>query len=68
MHRSLSKVKKGLDSSRTAARLALAREALERARALDPDLPELHLAAGEFFYRSSLDHANALASWPSSPP
>jgi len=48
---------------RTQARIAAASDALERARALDPDMPEFHLAAGEYYYRSSADHARALAEF-----
>jgi tetratricopeptide (TPR) repeat protein len=48
---------------RTKERIAAASEALERARALDPDLPEFHLAAGEYYYRTSSDHAQALAEF-----
>lgn len=48
---------------RTSDRLAASRQALERARALDPDMPELHLAAGEYYYRSALDHGHALAEF-----
>ena len=48
---------------RTASRIAASFEALERARALDPDSPELHLAAGEYYYRSALDYAQALAEF-----
>ena len=46
---------------RTKARIAAAFDALERARELDPDMPEFHLAAGEYYYRSSADYARALA-------
>jgi TolB-like protein/Flp pilus assembly protein TadD len=48
---------------RTSARVKAASDALERARALDPDMPEFHLAAGEYYYRTSSDHANALAEF-----
>jgi TolB-like protein len=46
---------------RTKTRIAAASDALERARELDPDMPEFHLAAGEYYYRSSADYARALA-------
>jgi tetratricopeptide (TPR) repeat protein len=52
-----------LSLDRTSARLEAATDALERARALDPDMPELHLAAGEYHYRSSSDLASALAEF-----
>ena len=48
---------------RTKARITAASEALERARELDPDMPEFHLAAGEYYYRSSSDYARALAEF-----
>jgi TolB-like protein/Flp pilus assembly protein TadD len=48
---------------RTKARITAASDALERARALDPDMPEFHLAAGEYYYRSSSDHGRALAEF-----
>jgi TolB-like protein/Flp pilus assembly protein TadD len=48
---------------RTSARLEAGTDALERARALDPDMPEFHLAAGEYHYRSSSDLARALAEF-----
>lgn len=48
---------------RTAARIAASLDALERARELDPDMPEFHLAAGEHYYRSALDYAQALAEF-----
>jgi len=48
---------------RTKARIIAASEALERARALDPDMSEFHLAAGEYYYRTSSDHAQALAEF-----
>jgi len=48
---------------RTPARVALAEQALARAQALEPDLPEVHLAAGEYYYRIPLDHARALAAF-----
>ncbi len=45
---------------RSAARLRLAREALDRAFALDPDLPEAWLALGYYHYWGRRDHAAAL--------
>lgn len=52
-----------LSIDRTHERLQSATHALERARALDPDLPEFHLAAGEYHYRSTSDMASALAEF-----
>ena len=48
---------------RTKTRITAAADALERARELDPDMPEFHLAAGEYYYRSSSDYARALAEF-----
>ncbi len=44
----------------TSARLGLAREALDSAMRLGPDLPETHMARGYFYYWGSLDYENAL--------
>jgi TolB-like protein/Flp pilus assembly protein TadD len=48
---------------RTAARIEASLAALERARELDADMPEFHLAAGEYYYRSALDYAQAFAEF-----
>lgn len=48
---------------RSEARIGAAREAVERAFALDPDLPEAHLAMGEFHYRTARDYARALSEY-----
>jgi len=45
---------------RSARRLDLAREALDRAMAIEPDLTEVHLARGIFYYHSALDYPHAL--------
>jgi eukaryotic-like serine/threonine-protein kinase len=45
---------------RTEHRLVLAREAAGRALALQPDLPEAHVALGEFYYRCLLDYDRAV--------
>jgi TolB-like protein/class 3 adenylate cyclase/Flp pilus assembly protein TadD len=47
----------------TAARLAAAKEALDRAIALDPNLPETHLALGYYRYYGQFDFAGALAEF-----
>jgi serine/threonine protein kinase/tetratricopeptide (TPR) repeat protein len=46
---------------RSAARLARAKEAVDRAQQLAPDLPETHLALASYYYRSALDYDRALA-------
>jgi eukaryotic-like serine/threonine-protein kinase len=46
---------------RSAARLARAKAALDRAQQLGPDLPETHLALANYHYRSALDYDRALA-------
>jgi TolB-like protein/Flp pilus assembly protein TadD len=51
----------GLD--RTDSRLELAAEALHRAFDLAPDLPEAHLAAGEYYYRGFRDYDRALEEY-----
>ncbi len=51
----------GLD--RTDSRLELAAEALQRAFDLAPDLPEAHLAAGEYYYRGFRDYDRALEEY-----
>jgi serine/threonine protein kinase len=45
------------------ARLAAAKDALDRALALDPNLPEVHLALGYYRYRGLRDYAGALAEF-----
>ena len=45
---------------RSAARLARAKEAADRAQQLAPDLPETHLALANYYYRSALDYDRAL--------
>jgi TolB-like protein/Flp pilus assembly protein TadD len=47
----------------TAARLAAAKEALDRAIALNPNLPETHLALGYYRYYGQFDFAGALAEF-----
>jgi TolB-like protein/Flp pilus assembly protein TadD len=46
---------------RTDRRLNLDREAAERAVALQPSLPEAHLAMGYYYYHGQLDYPRALA-------
>ena len=43
----------------TESRIALAREALDRAASLRPDAGELHLLSGKFYYRARRDYARA---------
>ncbi len=45
------------------ARLAAAKDALDRAIALDPNLPEVHLALGYYRYYGPRDYAGALAEF-----
>ncbi len=45
------------------ARLAAAKDALDRALALDPDLPETHLALGYYRYHGPHDYTGALAEF-----
>ena len=45
------------------SRLAAAKDALDRALALDPDLPETHLALGYYRYYGPRDYAGALAEF-----
>jgi len=45
------------------ARLAAAKDALDRALALDPDLPETHLALGYYRHYGPRDYAGALAEF-----
>jgi serine/threonine protein kinase len=51
----------GLDP--TPARLAAAKDALDRALALDPNLPETHLALGYYRYWGQRDFTGALAEF-----
>jgi TolB-like protein len=51
----------GLDP--TPARLAAAKDSLDRARALDPNLPETHLALGYYRYYGQRDFIGALAEF-----
>jgi TolB-like protein len=44
-------------------RLAAAKDSLDRARALDPNLPEVHLALGNYLYHGPHDYAGALAEF-----
>jgi tetratricopeptide (TPR) repeat protein len=44
-------------------RLAAAKDALDRARALAPDLPETHLALGYYRYYEKRDFTGALAEF-----
>ncbi|NIM48379.1 MAG: hypothetical protein GTO22_03830, partial [Gemmatimonadales bacterium] len=48
---------------RTQERLAMAREAVDQALRLDPDLPEAHEALGMYYYRGHLDYDRALAEF-----
>jgi TolB-like protein/Flp pilus assembly protein TadD len=45
---------------RSAQRVALARASIDRALALRPDLPEVHVALGYFYYWCLLDYAGAV--------
>jgi serine/threonine-protein kinase len=45
------------------ARLAAAKDALDRALAIDPNLPEVHLALGYYRYFGQRDYAGALAEF-----
>lgn len=45
---------------RSDARLALGKQAVDRALELDPDLPEAHLALGQHYYHGKLDYDRAL--------
>ncbi len=51
------------DHDRTGERLTLAKDAVDRALALRPDLPEAHLALGFYYYWGSLDYERALAEF-----
>jgi serine/threonine-protein kinase len=48
---------------RTQERLAMAREAVDRALRIDPDLPEAHEALGYYHYYGHLDYEPALAEF-----
>jgi serine/threonine-protein kinase len=48
---------------RTQERLAMAREAVDRALRLDPGLPEAHEALGWYHYQGHLDYDRALAEF-----
>ncbi len=48
---------------RTQERLAMAREAVDQALRLDPDLPEAHEALGMYYYWGYLDYDRALAEF-----
>jgi TolB-like protein/Tfp pilus assembly protein PilF/predicted Ser/Thr protein kinase len=45
---------------RTEERLVKAKEAVDKALELKPDLPEAHLALGEYYYRGHLEYDHAL--------
>jgi len=45
---------------RSDARLAMAKQAVDRALELDPDLPEVRLALGHYYYYGHLDYDRAL--------
>lgn len=51
------------DIDHTSARIAAARDAAERALALDPGLPEAHLSMGYVHYWGDRDYAAALAEF-----
>ena len=44
-------------------RLAAAKDSLDRARSLDPNLPEVHLALGNYLYHGPHDYAGALTEF-----
>jgi len=48
---------------RTQERLAMAKEAVDKALTLDPDLPEAHVALGWYHYRGHLEYDRALAEF-----
>ncbi len=48
---------------RTPERVALAKVAVDRAVALEPDSPEVHTALGYYYYWSHLDYERALAEF-----
>ncbi len=45
------------------ARLAAAKDSLDRALSLDPNLPEVHLALGNYLYHGPHDYTGALAEF-----
>jgi non-specific serine/threonine protein kinase len=45
---------------RSDARLVLGKQAVDRALELNPDLPEAHLALGQYYYHGQLDYDRAL--------
>jgi TolB-like protein/Tfp pilus assembly protein PilF len=45
------------------ARLTAAKDSLDHALALDPNLPEVHLALGNYLYHGPYDYAGALAEF-----
>jgi serine/threonine protein kinase/Flp pilus assembly protein TadD len=45
---------------RSEERLAMAKQAVDKALELDPDLPEAHLALGHYYYHGHLDYDRAL--------
>ena len=47
-------------SDRSEERLALAKQAIDKAFQLNPNLPEAHLALGDYYYRGHLDYDRAL--------
>ncbi|MCH7716715.1 MAG: tetratricopeptide repeat protein, partial [Gemmatimonadetes bacterium] len=48
---------------RTQARLAMAKEAVDKALRLDPDLPGAHVALGYYYYHGHLEYDRALAEF-----
>ena len=48
------------DFDRSDERLNMAKEAVERAFEIEPDLPEAHIAMGYYYYQGFRDYANAL--------
>ncbi len=58
----LARVHMGMvwSGDRSDTRLAAARQAIEKGRAISPDLPELNIAEGYLYYWGSRDYANAI--------
>ena len=58
----LARVHMGMvwNGDRSDARLAAAWQAIEKGRAISPDLPELGIAEGYYYYWGSRDYANAI--------
>lgn len=52
-----------LARDRTSERLARSQTAIERALALDPDLPEAHVALGYYRYWGELDYSGAMSAF-----